>query len=133
MARVEAEMEVITKAYDLIVWSSQHLARFPRSHRFTLGDRLAHRLYDVLELLIRARYERERAATLKSVNLELELLRFQFRLAKDLKCLSLESYGAAARALNEVGRLVGGWLKQTAARTAPPPGAAGRSSHETTR
>jgi hypothetical protein len=133
MARVEAEMEVITKAYDLILWTSNHIARFPRSHRFTLGDRLVHRLYDVLELLIRARYERERAATLKSVNLELELLRFQFRLAKDLKCLSLESYGSAARAVNAVGQLVGGWLKQTAARPVARQPEAGRSSHETTR
>jgi len=118
-------MEVVTKTYDLVVWSSQHVARFPRSHRFTLGERLVGRLYGVLELLIRARYNsRERPESLKAANLELELLRFQFRLAKDLKCLSLESYGSAARSVNEVGQLVGGWLKQAAA-PAPRPGAAG--------
>ena len=41
----------------------------------------------------------------------LEILRFQMRLAKDLQCLKVESYGFAAKAIDEIGRLVGGWLK----------------------
>jgi hypothetical protein len=106
-------MLVITKVYDLVVWSCRHIAKFPRSHRFTLGDRLEVRLYQVLEMLIRARYTRDRAALLRAVNVELELLRFQFRLAKDLQCLSVESYGHAARSVDEVGRLLGGWVKQS--------------------
>jgi hypothetical protein len=42
-------MLLITKVYDLVVWSCRHVAKFPRSHRFTLGDRLEVRLYEVLE------------------------------------------------------------------------------------
>jgi hypothetical protein len=68
-------------------------------------------LYDVLELLVQAKYSRERVPLLRRVNLELELLRFQFRLARQLKCLSLDSYGYAVRTVNEVGQMVGGWLK----------------------
>ena len=41
----------------------------------------------------------------------LEILRFQMRLAKDLQCLKVESYGFAAKAIDEIGKLVGGWLK----------------------
>jgi hypothetical protein len=40
----------------------------------------------------------------------LERLWFQFRLAGDLQCLSLQSAGHAAEQLNEIGRMVGGWL-----------------------
>ena len=32
------------------------------------------------------------------------------RLAKDLQCLKVESYGFAAKSIDEIGRLVGGWL-----------------------
>jgi hypothetical protein len=105
------ELLVISKAYDLVLWSCRHIGKFPRSHRFTLGDRLEQRLYDMLEQLVRARYTRERAPLLRSVNLDLELLRFQFRLAKDLHCLSVDSYGHAARTVNEIGQMIGGWLK----------------------
>ncbi len=114
MPRADTELLVITKTYELAVWTSNHVAKFPRSHKFTLGDRLLLRLYGVLELLIRAKFSRERTVILHDVNLELELLRFQFRLAKDLKCLSLDSYGFAARGVNEIGKLVGGWIKASA-------------------
>ena len=91
MAKAAPEMAVVTKVYDLVIWSCQHIAKFPRSQRFTLGDRLEMRLYDVLEKLLRAKYSRDRLPMLREVNMELELLRFQFRIAKDLKCLSLEA------------------------------------------
>ncbi len=34
----------------------------------------------------------------------LEILRFQMRLAKDLQCLKVESYGFAAKAIDEIGK-----------------------------
>jgi hypothetical protein len=46
------ELVVITKTYDLILWSCQHTSRFPRQHRFVLGERLERTLYDLLETLI---------------------------------------------------------------------------------
>jgi hypothetical protein len=50
---------------------------------------------------------------LEQANLTLEILRFQMRLAKDLQCLEVESNAFEARALDEIGRLVGGWRKRT--------------------
>ena len=47
-----AELVVITKTYDLILWSCNHTGRFPRQHRFVLGERLERNLYDLLETLI---------------------------------------------------------------------------------
>ena len=43
------------------------------------------------------------------MNIELELLRFELRLAKDLQCLSIKSYGRTAEALINIGKQVGGW------------------------
>lgn len=105
------ELDAITKTYDLILWSVGHTAKFPKSHRFVLGERIERNLYDVLDLLIRAKYTREKAWILAEVNLRLETLRFQMRMAKDLKVLALRSYEFAARSVNEVGQLVGGWIK----------------------
>jgi len=47
------------------------------------------------------------------VNLLLEILRFQDRLAKDLQCLKVESYGFPAQAIDELSKLVGRWLKSS--------------------
>ena len=107
------ELTVITKAYDLILWSCNHTGKFPRNHRFVLGERIERNLYDLLEILIRAKYNKQRQPLLEQANLMLEILRFQMRLAKDLQCLKVDSYGFAAKAIDEIGKLVGGWLKSS--------------------
>ena len=56
----DEELAVITKTYDLILWSCNHTGRFPRNHRFVLGERMERNLYDLLETLIRAKYTRQR-------------------------------------------------------------------------
>jgi len=105
-----ADLAVIQLTYELVKWSCDHLAKFPRSYRCTLGDRMEHRLYDVLDGLLRAKYDRNRVPILRNINMDLELLRYQFRLAHDLRCLSTQSYGYAAKTLNEIGCQVGGWM-----------------------
>lgn len=107
------ELTVITRTYDLILWSCHHTGKFPRNHRFVLGERIERNLYDLLETLIQAKYTRQRQPLLEKANLMLEILRFQVRLAKDLQCLKVESYGFAAKAIDEIGKLVGGWLKSS--------------------
>lgn len=109
----DEELVVITKTYDLILWSCGHTSRFPRNHRFVLGERIERNLYGLLETLIRARYSVARQPLLDEANLALEILRFQIRLAKDLQCLKTESYAFAAMAIDDIGRLVGGWRKSS--------------------
>ncbi len=46
------ELTLITKTYDLILWSCQHTSRFPRNHRFVLGGRIERNLYELLETRI---------------------------------------------------------------------------------
>ena len=111
MAKRE-ELVVITKTYDLVLWSCHHTSRFPRNHRFVLGERIERQLYDLLETLIQAKYQSERSTLLNSANLKLEILRFQLRLAMDLQCLKFKSYEFASRAVDEIGRLIGGWSRR---------------------
>jgi hypothetical protein len=83
--RSHEELTVITKTYDLILlWSCHHTGKFPRNHRFVLGERIERNLYDLLETLIQAKYTRQRREFLEQANLLLEILRFQMQSAKDL-------------------------------------------------
>ena len=107
------ELTVITKTYDLIVWTVNHTSRFPRNHRHVLGVRIEQHLYDVLEALVEAKYSRQRRGQLELTNRKLETLRFLLRLAKDVNCLKVNSYGFASKSVDEIGRLVGGWLRRS--------------------
>ena len=47
MPKAEAELLVINKMYDLVIWGCHRIAKFPRDRRYTFGDRLESRLYCV--------------------------------------------------------------------------------------
>lgn len=105
------ELVAVTKAYGLVRELTTRVNKFPRHIRFVLGDRLLNKAYDVLDLLIAAKYTRDKVGLLEQANLALEQMRFQVRLAHDEKYISTQQYGVLARLLDEVGRLVGGWRK----------------------
>lgn len=103
----------VTKAYDLVLWIIQHVGKFPRSHRFVLGDRIENRMLTVLELLLRASYSREKKGYLQQANMELQIVRLLIRLGKDLGLTSLKQYEHISRELVSLGQQVGGWAKVT--------------------
>jgi hypothetical protein len=43
------ELVVITKNYDLILWSCHHIGKFPRNHGFVLGERIERTVHDLLK------------------------------------------------------------------------------------
>ncbi len=105
------ELLVITKMYDLVRELTMRVRKFPRDFRFVLGDRILRGAYDILDLLIEAKYDRQRHGLLTRANVRLEQVRFQVRLAFDEKLLAIGGYEQVARMQNEVGRLLGGWLR----------------------
>jgi hypothetical protein len=106
---------VVGRAYDFSFWLIQKVEHFPRSYRFSVGDRLVAGAIDLLLRLVDAAYARDKAGILTEVNGMLNRLRFLLRLAKDLKLLTLDSYGHASESMEEVGRMAGGWRKSSMA------------------
>ena len=102
----------ITRTYDLLKWTIPQLQKFPREQKFLLGDRIENGLLDILELLVDANYSRKKIDQLRQANLRLEMLRFLFRISFELKYLNQRRYEHAASRLDEIGRMVGGWLRQ---------------------
>lgn len=103
--------------YRFMLWLVPTVEKFPRSQKFLLGDRIQTTALDVLERLIEATFTRARGSLLAAANFGIEKLRLLFRLAHDPKLLDLRRYEHAARELDEIGRLIGGWRK---ASDAPP-------------
>ena len=101
--------------FQFLMWLVPAVEKFPRTQKFLLGDRIQTTALDVLERLIEATYTRDRKGQLARANLGIEKLRFFFRLAVELHYLDRRRYQHAARVLDEIGRLIGGWAKAHAA------------------
>lgn len=106
------ELPIIQQTYDLIKWYVPILNRLPRDHKFNLGDRIVSSLYDILEELIYARYEKEKLARLEAINKRLDVVTYQTRLLKDFELIDLRRYGHVSKQLSDIGRALGGWIGQ---------------------
>ncbi|MFN0280004.1 MAG: diversity-generating retroelement protein Avd [Pyrinomonadaceae bacterium] len=106
------ELTVIQKTYDLILWWVPIIDRFPRSHKYGLGARIENLLYQILEELVAAKFEKSKTERLSLVNIKLEVLRHQARLLLDLKVFDGKKLHYVTELINGVGREVGGWLRQ---------------------
>ncbi|MBD2303025.1 diversity-generating retroelement protein Avd [Nostoc sp. FACHB-190] len=108
------ELPIIQKTYDFIKWYIPILNRLPRNHRFLLGERIINNLYDFLEKLIQARFanKSDKINILKSLNTQLDILRYQTRLLFDFELIKPQRYQYSNQQLNDIGIELGGWIKQ---------------------
>jgi hypothetical protein len=104
--------------YPFMLWLVPAIDKFPRSQKFVLGDRIESTALDVMDALVAATYTRGRDSLLADANLGLERLRFFMRLSFDLRLIDTKRYEHAARCIDDVGRMIGGWLKAHNARAA---------------
>lgn len=108
------ESPIFSRTYDLLLWLLPQASKFPRVHRFGLGERVVEQALDFQEILIRAGLSRkERASLLTDADVQLAILRQNLRLCKDLELLKLNQYEHVAIMLAEIGRLLGGWKKSS--------------------
>ncbi len=103
--------KAIQDCHDLLLWLIPILDKFPRSRRFTLGERLENGLLKVLEDLVEAAYSKPKKNTLVRANRQLEIIRHLWRLAYELQVIPLRRYKHGAELMNELGRQIGGWLR----------------------
>jgi hypothetical protein len=101
----------VVKVYDFVLWLVQKVENFPRGYKFTVGDRLTAQGLDLMTTLVEAAYSRDKEDLLQHANRKINSTRYLLRLAKDLKLMSIDSYGFSAEKLDEIGRMVGGWRK----------------------
>lgn len=102
---------VLTKFHDLLLYLVPQLAKFPRDQKFLLADRIETKVLDAQEHCLRAYYSKRKVEHLHEANLCLEIVRHLVRLAHGLRYLSAQRYGVIAERVDEVGRMIGGWLR----------------------
>lgn len=106
------ELPIFVKWMDFVEWLLVTTGKFPKTARFSFAQRIEGLALDVVEDLVEARYSRDKQAILKRANLRLEKMRVLLRLSHKLHYLSTTGYEHTAKSLTEVGRMLGGWMKE---------------------
>lgn len=110
------EMIVFARCYDLLAWLMPKAEKFPRAFRFTVTQRLMDAALDLQEALFEAQSQRHaaRLAALRAADAALGRVRLYLRLAHHWRWLSGGQFEHVSGMVAEIGRLLGGWLKQAA-------------------
>ncbi len=109
------ELVIFTQTYDLLTWLLPQCEHFPKSQRFVVTQRLQGAALDFQEAIFdaNARSGLLRLQHLQAADAHLNKLRLYLRLARQWEWLSSGQYEHVSRLVAGIGRLLGGWIRQT--------------------
>jgi hypothetical protein len=101
---------------ELLSWTFCRTAGIPKSHRFTVGQRIDNITLECLLLTTQALWSppEGKPLFLQDLNLQLELLRVLWRVVHDQGWISQQQLVHVIGRIDEAGRITGGWLRQVA-------------------
>ncbi len=106
------DMKIFHKTYEFIKWLHPLLNKFPKSEKYTLGQKIGNISLNFLEYVIESNNEFDKKFSLKKAIVELDKLRLFFRMAKDFNFISFKQYEYGSKLINEIGKMLGGWYKK---------------------
>ena len=110
------DLVILTRVFDLLEWIVPKGESFPRAFRQSVTARLLAAALDLSEQLLDAQSRRgpARRDRLSQADASLNKLRLYLRLAHHWRWLSAGQYEHVSRMVAEIGRLLGGWMRQAA-------------------
>ena len=109
----EFGVPIFQKSYDLYKKMHEYQKLIPKHDRYTLYSRAEDCLLSVLSCLFKASSvnKDDKLTLLEEASTELNLLRIFVRLLKDIKALDNKKYLALQSEIDEIGRMLGGWIR----------------------
>jgi len=86
---------------------------FPKIEKYSLGQKIENLILEILEISLKTVYspKQEKLSLLKEVDIKVNLLKTLLRLANEIKSLDNKKYLILQEKLQEIGRMVGGWIR----------------------
>jgi len=109
----QLDIPIVQKTYDLYRTLHDFQKTIPKMDRYTLWQKSENAALSILEGLLMVGYlqQEKRPDKLIQVSSQVDLLRVFLRLSLDVKAINQKKYIALQQALDEIGRMLGGWMK----------------------
>lgn len=110
---MQEEIPLFQKIYDLYRSFYEQIDHLPKKSRVILSPKIEEQILELLEPIVRA----EKAGTqskleyLNEASVNLDFLKILIRLLYELKVINQSKYLHFQTRLQEIGRMLGGWIK----------------------
>jgi hypothetical protein len=111
---IHDDLEIRRKCEAMVEYGYVALRQFPKFERHVLAAEMRGAMWALLRLIIVCNKRYHKKTTLQELDAELDLLRTQVRMARALGYLDFKKYEIWAKLNDEIGRMVGGWIKSMA-------------------
>ncbi len=102
---------IFGKTYDLMKWLIPLTLKFPRQQRFVIAAAIQQGTQVFQLRLFEAQRSAQPTTRLIHADVALAQLRTQLRLAHDWQLISAGQFEHGAKLMDEIGRLLGAWIK----------------------
>ena len=113
----EIDIPIFRKVYDLYKVFYSYRDTVTKRDRYTIYQRTENILLDLIECILSASQlsKSQKLPVLESSSLKLNFLRVFVRMMKDVKALDNKKYLILQEYIDEIGRMLGGWIRSTKA------------------
>ncbi len=107
--------------YQLYKLFHQYIKLFPKTEKYTLGERIENLILDLLEIIQKASYspKTNRVIYLEDIDSKIQLLKILIRLTHEVRAIDDKKYLLLQTRLQEMGKMIGGWLNAFRKTNAP--------------
>lgn len=111
----EFDIPIFKKAYELYKQFHEIRNKTSKQDRYTVFQKCENYILELIEKIIEASQlpKESKSPVLDRASLLLSLLRVFVRLMKDTKSIDLKNYALIEANVDEIGRMLGGWIKST--------------------
>ena len=106
-----SELILYQKSYDFLVWVFNKTDGFPKSKRFSIGQRLETVLLDYITLVYKFKYSRKTYKSGLAISAKFDEVKLLIKICYDTKLISKNSFAYAMNSSDEIGAMIGGIIK----------------------
>ncbi|MCB0318624.1 MAG: diversity-generating retroelement protein Avd [Bdellovibrionales bacterium] len=118
----QLDIPIIQSSYKFYLELQSYQKQISKNTRYTLWKKCENCSLRILEMLIQAGYlnQKQRLNQLITISAQIDMLRIFLRLAFDTKVFNQKKHIEFLTSLDEIGRMLGGWLKSIKKETEVP-------------
>ena len=115
---METNVPIIIKLIDVYKLWHEFLPNMAKSSRYTLGQKIDDLFIEATELIFLASHaaKDQKSPYLQKASAKLDLLKLFLQISWEIKAIDNRKYVMLSEPLEEVGKMLGGWLRQTTSR-----------------
>lgn len=108
------DLPILHKLIETYKLWQEFLPNFPKSSKYTLGEKIDRLFVEVLEFIFSATYLQasKKLDCANKASIKLDLLKFFLRIVWEIKVLDNKKYILISEKLDEIGKMLGGWIRQ---------------------